>query len=383
MRLWAIVGMAAIAYVILAVTGVEANQTQSVFERLRTTTDIGWLEDLASKPGAPDVIAPSGISPKDLRQRAYVRLGAIGSADAVAALRRIETDARSWSLLPSTISMGRYPHPAGHFSDYDLQPIATIADAGGTTYGVIRGRFLGGADIFLTSTRHPNDASSWSRPLLIPGGLPDQIEGATMAWDGPGALVLTFMPVPPGRRTTATDLLAPSGLQTRRFVLEDVKRDRDADGWTDLEEARLGLDPRKADSDGDGVADGLDVCPKYAPSPMEGDDEEAAILRKAFFAGYGIHWSRDVLLVSGNSRPLQLWGSKGPVLFGVDRSEWLRKYGSAPPLLSWKLTTVSATDATVTLSDFEGAMAGGGYTAKLRKIGGEWFVVSYLMNWIN
>jgi hypothetical protein len=41
------------------------------------------------------------------------------------------------------------------------------------------------------------------------------------------------------------------------------------------------------------------------------------------------------MLAKGNSRPLQLWGLGGPVLFGVDRADWIVKYGGALPLLNW------------------------------------------------
>src|SRR5690606_32306634 len=46
--------------------------------------------------------------------------------------------------------------------------------------------------------------------------------------------------------------------------LAEVYADTDADGFTDIAEARMGLDPRRADTDGDGRADGADSAPLTA-----------------------------------------------------------------------------------------------------------------------
>lgn len=48
--------------------------------------------------------------------------------------------------------------------------------------------------------------------------------------------------------------------------LADVFRDGDADGVTDVAETRLGLDPARADTDGDGRNDGVDPVPLTASS---------------------------------------------------------------------------------------------------------------------
>lgn len=53
-----------------------------------------------------------------------------------------------------------------------------------------------------------------------------------------------------------------------------LQRDRDGDGLTDLLEARIGTDPKKADSDGDGIRDAEDPSPSCRWSTPE-DDVEA------------------------------------------------------------------------------------------------------------
>ena len=62
----------------------------------------------------------------------------------------------------------------------------------------------------------------------------------------------------------------PTALRLRREVpdlyvdlpLADIERDSDADGFTDLLEARLATDPRNPDTDGDGLKDSLDDFPQ-------------------------------------------------------------------------------------------------------------------------
>ena len=51
--------------------------------------------------------------------------------------------------------------------------------------------------------------------------------------------------------------------------------DIDGDGSDNTAETARGTDPRKADSDGDGVQDGADLCPKFAARTANGCDELA------------------------------------------------------------------------------------------------------------
>ena len=52
-----------------------------------------------------------------------------------------------------------------------------------------------------------------------------------------------------------------------RADLDALERDADEDGLTDLAEVRLGFDPERADTDGDGVSDGRDPVPLAAFDP--------------------------------------------------------------------------------------------------------------------
>ncbi|MBV8515964.1 MAG: hypothetical protein JO197_01050 [Acidobacteria bacterium] len=71
---------------------------------------------------------------------------------------------------------------------------------------------------------------------------------------------------------TSSITFPPVGLRLKReehglfleFPLAELTRDSDGDGLTDLLEERLTTDPRDADTDGDGMADGVDALPRVA-----------------------------------------------------------------------------------------------------------------------
>ena len=322
-----------------------APQRPDIHRQIDASTDPVWLERLATEPGAAEAANQNMYAPKTIRAAAYVRLGAIGSPESIAVARRIESAARAWPLLPAQAPLDLMTHPSGHFSDSKPRPFAQVTAPDGMTYGVIQLSRLGGLDAFLMRTETPDDPSSWSRPRLLSERSVSGMVDPALTWVNVSTLRLDFSTPLPGVEGA---ILRPSGprppsapapgdRQHWTLVLDEISRDSDGDGWTDIEERRLGTDPRDADSDDDGITDERDVCPRHSPSPFENGDIEVAIIQKVFFAGYGIHASPDVLLVSGSSRPVQLWGSRAPVLFGVDRSDWFKQWSSAPPLLSWKV----------------------------------------------
>lgn len=71
---------------------------------------------------------------------------------------------------------------------------------------------------------------------------------------------ITFPPV-------GLDLLRQEDGVVIERDLADLEQDGDADGMTDIAERRLLLDPADPDSDGDGLADGLDPMPLTARAP--------------------------------------------------------------------------------------------------------------------
>lgn len=379
--------------VIVAATPIQRGNDP--LDRAIVSTDVGWLELLASGDAAgAEANVSRYFSPKKVRQVAFLRLGELGTRDALAAIRRVEGQARTWSLVPETVSLDRMPHPSGHFGDERREPFAQVTAPTGVTYALIQLDRLGGIDAFLIWSRTPQDRASWSRPVLVPDRFGQGIADPRLTWVGDGDKIrLDFMPsetpkAPAILRTTGPMVkLLPAGPQSITLSPSALTRDADGDGWTDIEERRLGTNVTKADSDGDGIADGVDTCPTYAATPFEADDVEATILRKVFFAGFGIYGSPSLYMVGPGSRPLQLWGSRAPVIY-ADRTEWINQWGGAPPRLSWRVTFVTtdgsaAQKAIVEFGDYVGGMAAAGYTATLNRIGDEWVVVKIAMNWIS
>ncbi len=182
----------------------------------------------------------------------------------------------------------------------------------------------------------------------------------------------------PKRADGTSDYSKVERQRTERHLqvrLADVTRDTDHDGWTDLEEQRLGLDPNKSDTDGDGLADGMDPCPSYAPPKDDETDENIQILQKAVFATFGLSGSRQLLLVGPNSPRAQFWGYAGPIIFLEDTgAAWREKYGSGGLFVTLEATR-TGDEAQVRLSDYVGPMGGGTQFIHLKKIQGKWIVV--------
>ncbi len=86
--------------------------------------------------------------------------------------------------------------------------------------------------------------------LFAPGVLRLEVQVAELDPDS-----ISHPPVSMRLRREASDLYID-------LPLADLERDSDGDGFTDLLEAKLGTDPRNADSDGDGIPDGDDDFPQ-------------------------------------------------------------------------------------------------------------------------
>ena len=88
--------------------------------------------------------------PKALRVAAYARLGAIGTAESLAAIARIERDMAATPLTPPTVTFDVWPSLGWHMSDLDVSrgPLAAAPPQNGVTYGVVVASLLGGRDAF-------------------------------------------------------------------------------------------------------------------------------------------------------------------------------------------------------------------------------------------
>ena len=332
---------------------------------VQQSTDIAWLERIASSAAFAQEVqraSPIGMA-KLLRGAAYARLGAIGTPESLAAVGRIEQSMADVPLTPSTVPLGIWPTVSWHMRDVDQVPMATAIAPDGTTFAVVAASLLGGFDLFLISTRTPGDPQSWSRPKLLgPAAQRERDRGASLAFRGPATLVFT---------TSGTEM---------QFALDDIERDSDGDGWTDVEEGRIGTNPHAPDSDGDGLPDGRDVCPLWPlPSTTPLDDNEA-ILQRAVFAAFALTGSRQMLYVTPATPRVHVRGYGGPIIF--DRP--LPSGGSGGGVyVSWRIRERSATDAVVELTDWEGLLAAGGQDVFLKKVLGRWTVVAVKATWVS
>jgi hypothetical protein len=257
-----------------------------------------------------------------------------------------------------------WPNVSWHMTDRDMSggPLAIAAPQNGVTYAVVEGTLLGGADYFLIATRTALDGASWSRPRLIaPAPGRADVDKATLVWRGPRTLLLT------------------SAGETVQIAIDEVERDSDGDGWTDLEEARLGTNPHSPDSDDDGIPDGRDVCPLYAaPS---GTDDSAMIVQAAVFGAFALTGSRELLYVTPQTPRVQLAGYGGPVLY--DRAIPKSGDGNGGTYVSWKIIDKTADAAMVQLTDWEGMLGGAGQEVMLKRIPSRWVVVAVRTSWVS
>jgi len=270
-----------------------------------TSDDVPWLERIArSIEGATEVwrthVRPLG-QPKDLRVIAYARLGELGTAESLAAQKRITAALAARSLLPATVSLNvSWPHPGWHMSGPRPFPLAQARAANRTRLVIVAGDFVGAEHLFLLKCED-EELSRCSRPKPVGPWTRQDITRvkASLRETSPGRLQLR--------------VVQPAGADTRAIALPDVDRDSDGDGWTDIEERILSLDPARPDSDGDGIADADDRAPLYAPSPTAAGNDDAAILEPAIFAAFGLTESRWVLFARDAQVPqVQVPGLRRP-----------------------------------------------------------------------
>lgn len=336
--------------------------------RIATETDVRWLQDAASSSAlTADLPRSERIgTAKAVRTLAYARLGELGTPESLAAILRIEADAARITLTPLTSTADIWPHVGWFSADTVVDPIAQTRAPDGTTYAIVSGNLLGGFDFFLISSRAPADPRAWSRPRLVDRSSAGRLRNAILTLGAGETLTFTF-----------------TGAQSARNLqisLLEVNRDSDGDGWTDMEEARLETDPHDPDSDGDGAADGADVCPLYAESKQEADSDNTIILQKAIFAAFGLTGSRQLLYVTPDSPKVHVVGYGGPILFDHPITRDALPSG---PYVSWRIAERTATTARVELSDRDAPTSGGGQDVLLRKINGVWVVVSRKTTWVS
>ena len=351
-------------------------------DSIAASTDVAWLESIVNWQAGGDLSRPGTLAGgfKDLRTSAYARLGELGTPQSLAAVRRIENAAKTpWKQR--TMRFDRWTHPCWHFSDFQEEQKVGMLDVGqGLTYLIVNDRGLMGDDDWFLLSAPTSRWVEWNGAWLIPKPASPSFRTLNLVFARDRGILVAFTKTseamveplnPPA--AGAVPKIRLDGV-TKWIPVQDIVRDSDGDGWTDVEEDRMGLDAHERDSDGDGLHDGEDPCPDYAPGPKDDSDEDVKILQKAIFATFGLSGSRDLLFVREGSRKLQVWGYEGPILYKVKRADWT-KHHLAGIWVDWKIDSKKDDTAEVGIGDYEGPLAAGGQTVTLRRISGEWFVI--------
>jgi hypothetical protein len=342
------------------------------YARACNSTDVAWLESEARKPFRRTGVRSDWSGD---RVDAYVRLGELGTPESLAAIHRIREIARHETPAPSHVG------PASWGSENGYKPwiLAHAALPHGETLAVVSGRYLGGGpDLYLISRQADDPAELWTRPRLIPcTSCWDPVIKIALAKSGKAILALATGSHgrPVGVGTLAPSAVDASSLDAHfsRLPVASVLEDADNDGWTDLEEHRIGLDPRNRDTDGDGVTDGQDSCPLLPLSKADKGDE-AEIAAQVFFVMLGFSGSRELLhVVAPAGKPVHFWGYGGPILY-VPGPECA--FGE-PRYISWTIIERTKDSACVAFS-----LGDSGSTWRLRKIAGEWYVTRLQELWV-
>jgi hypothetical protein len=118
--------------------------------------------------------------------------------------------------------------------------------------------------------------------------------------------------------------------------LQAVERDTDRDGLTDLLEEKLALDPRAADTDADGLADGQDPLPLQPRLASESSDLArllAAALPALLEGEEGLRGPAPTLFVTGAGAGLSHAAGVRAVTFSPRAfEEYTKKFGATFPL---------------------------------------------------
>lgn len=342
-----------------------------LIREITASTDVAWLErlgtDLRFAEEEYRVRGANTAGVKGNRSAAYVRLGALASTESLAAVTRIEAAMHDHSTLAPPATPGTpFYHPAPHMTDmtWMFNAKARLNDGRDVAAAILD--LYGPPCLFLATQA----GGQWSRPLMVPLPVPGY-PGVTIAGVGGDRVRVGFLPQPQSGNPMSSIYPSPDAVEV---LLSEIQKDTDGDGWTDIAERHLGTSWQNADTDRDGIPDDRDPAPTYRERPTDKTDEDVQILRRAVFAMFGLTAAPGALFVADSSRQLQLDGLPGPVIYHE---------GNGSVRVTWKILSKTPTEATVEITDFEGALAGSGNDVKLRKIDDAWYVVSVAMKWIS
>lgn len=276
----------------------------------------------------------------------------------------------------------------------EKQPFSTRKDPSGRVFGLAHSIMLGDSDdIWLVEKIN----GQWTNPLLT----------GISTWVG-RRIAFRQDEDDEEHKSNAKRQLEKNWVTILKS-LSAIQKDSDHDGLTDLVEERLGTNPNKRDTDGDGTPDDVDPWPNAPSRPLS---EEEAILAAVFEARFHNLEGEgsDVLGMPGGVKPFEMPGRSGPTLWSSeDDSEHLttnlsglyeRGVGiiglggrgeNEPTKPTWSKTTLGKMiewdavkqEATVRISVYYGGLAGSGYVCTVKKFGSDWLVTSLRMEYVS
>lgn len=301
---------------------------------------------------------------RKLKQHAFTALGKIGTEHAIGAIKNFETWSHKRFLQTREFQITDQENPIDHIGSLPAVPLAKTTDSNEKTWILIPLDHYGRLDLFLTSLKEDD---IWSEPILLDiPGFPQLGRLSETQWNIKCQLFIQ-------------DDLAKIECNDKSYEVKisDQLKDEDKDGLPDIVETRLLTDFKNPDSDGDSVPDSKDSNP-LTPKHKETSDE-IEIRQAAFSALFATSRSQGAIVIIDKDElaKQEYYGFAGTVLRA---SEVRRGFVN---ITSIDIKHQSETDATVTISDWEGGDSGSGHEAKLKKVHGKWVVVDFKMTWIS
>lgn len=156
-----------------------------------------------------------------------------------------------------------------------------------------------------------------------------------------------------------------------------IAKDSDGDGYTDIVEEWLGLNLHKADTDGDGIADGIDRNPFFSNKSTTDSSKAVKAALESFAFTQSWFNSNAILEFQNGISPVALSSGAGLVL------QWPAEQNARIGRLYGKWFSVTGVEAVKSnQNEFEVRVmeAGGFYQmlwlARVKQIGQEWFCIN-------
>jgi len=331
--------------------GLRVPENDPRLKAIERLTEIGSPEAVQ----ALETFMTTPDSDRQLKQLALVALGKIGTEEAVAAIGRFDEWAKDRFTDPPPFRLGKMDYAIDHFGPMDLQALATARDADGQEWAIFRWSRYGEPDFWLTRSL---GEGIWSEPILVDMSRYSQAQRET-----------TYGLAVDDENFTVT--------ATTPLRLVEQTKDTDGDGLADIVEQRLHTRQDVADTDEDGVNDAQDSNPL---TPKTDEHTDLTEIRQAVFSVlFATCNSRNAITVVGDKDfANQEYYGYGGVLIKFPRT-----IGGLVNLTGIEVDIKSPTEATATISDWEGMLAASGHEATLKKLHGRWVVTDFHMTWIS